>query len=104
MLGPGREPGREGVVGPEGWEYSDSRTQLTLPLHPPYLEEAAAWYSEAGPAALISGLLFGCLLQPFIPGRTVESALGTGQGRGRVLLSGFLPLFSLPAGGPAQVS
>lgn len=104
MLGPGREPGREGVVGPGAGNTVTAGRQLTLPLHPPYLEEAAAWYSEASPAALISGLVFGCLLQPFIPGRTVESALGTGQGRGRVLFSGFLPLFSLPAGGPAQVN
>lgn len=60
----------------------------------PFRKRGMAWYTDAGPTASTPGTLFGALFPAFISARTVESAWGTGQGRGRC---SFPAPSSLPA-------
>lgn len=67
-------------------------------------EAAASLVLGSRPCCVDSRALFGCLLQALISDRTVESARGTGRGRGEALLSALVPLPFPSSWGPAQVS
>ena len=64
---------------------------FTLTVHPPQPSESAAGCLGAGPAALIPGSLFGCLLQVGVPGTDCGVSIGHRTGKGWGTPSGFLP-------------